>query len=71
MQTKKQTHYEVITNQVIGIVVGWVIVAYILIPLSNIYTAEIVATISTGLFFVSSYIRSYLVRRWFNGRIKI
>ena len=71
MQTKKQTHYEVITNQVIGIVVGWVIVAYILIPLSNIYKVEIVATISTGLFFVSSYIRSYLVRRWFNGRIKI
>ena len=71
MQTKKQTHYEVITNQVIGIVFGWVIVAYILIPLSNIYTAEIVATISTGLFFVSSYTRSYLVRRWFNGRIKI
>lgn len=65
MQTKKQTHIEVITNQIVGIIIGWLIV-YLLFPLFDHLAQHWVATISTALFFVSSYARSYLIRRFFN-----
>jgi uncharacterized membrane protein YccC len=69
MQTKKDTHIEVTVNQVLGIVIGWSIV-FFLFPLFNQLDQAVVATISTILFFISSYARSYLVRRLFNARIK-
>ena len=65
MQTVKQTHLEVSVNQAVGIVVGWLIV-YLLFPLFDYLPQHWVATISTALFFVSSYARSYLIRRFFN-----
>ena len=64
----KQIHKEVITNQVIGIIIGWLIVAYILMPLGKIYSDEVVATISTVLFFVASYIRIYFIRRYYGSK---
>ncbi len=65
MQTKRHSHYEVLTNQIVGIVVGWLIV-FALFPLFAHLGQAWVATISSVLFFISSYTRSYLIRRYFN-----
>ena len=65
MQTKKQTHIEVITNQCLGLIGGWLIVYY-LFPLFDYMEQSIVATISTAIFFIWSYVRSYTIRRLFN-----
>ena len=67
MQTKKQSHLEVSINQIVGLIGGWLIVYY-LFPLFDYLSQEIVATISTIIFFVWSYLRSYLIRRYFNGK---
>ena len=69
MQSKKQSHLEVTTNQILGIVGGWLIV-YFLFPLFDHLSQGLVATISTIIFFIWSYIRSYTVRRYFNKRIE-
>ena len=66
--TNKLIHYEVTLNQLIGICTGWLIV-YALFPLFDHLPQSQVASISTGLFFVSSYLRSYVIRRLFE-RIK-
>jgi hypothetical protein len=65
MQTRKQSHLEILSNQVIGIVGGWLIV-YLLFPLFNNLPQGYVATISSVIFFVWSYARSYTLRRIFN-----
>jgi uncharacterized membrane protein YfcA len=65
MQTKKQSHLEVTINQIIGIIGGWLIVYY-LFPLFDYLSQEVVATISTIIFFIWSYLRSYLIRIYFN-----
>ena len=67
MQTKKQTHIEVLTNQVVGIIGGWLIV-YFLFPLFDHLEQGKVATISTIIFFIWSYSRSYILRRYFNKK---
>jgi len=66
MQSKKQSHYEVITNQIIGIILGWLIV-FLVFPLFDYLEQYKVASISTIIFFIVSYIRTYVIRRIFNG----
>lgn len=63
-QSKSMTHIEVTSNQIVGIIIGWCIV-YFLFPLFEHLNQAHVATISTVLFFISSYTRSYLMRRLF------
>ena len=65
MQTKKDSIKEVSTNQIVGVIVGWCIV-YFLFPLFDHLDQSLIATISTGIFFISSYMRSYIIRRIFN-----
>lgn len=67
MQTRKHSHYEVLTNQIVGIIIGWCIV-YFIFPMMNGMEQATIATISSVLFFISSYARSYLLRRFFNGK---
>lgn len=66
-QSKKHSHYEVLTNQVTGIIGGWMIV-YFIFPLMKDLDQSVIATISSGLFFMWSYSRSYVLRRYFNNR---
>ncbi len=68
MQSKLKSHIEVTTNQILGIIGGWLIV-YFIFPLFDYLSQSLGATISTIIFFIWSYIRSYLVRRYFNKRI--
>lgn len=65
MQSKKHSHIEVITNQVLGIVIGWSLV-YFAFPAIGLQPTVEQATLSSGMFFVASYARSYSVRRVFN-----
>lgn len=69
MQTRKQSHLEVLVNQCLGLAGGWLIVYY-LFPLFDIYVS-FQDNLLIGLYFtVISLIRSYLVRRYFNKKIK-
>ena len=67
MQTRKQSHLEVTINQILGIIGGWLIV-YFIFPLFDYLSQSLVATISTIRFFIWSYIRSYIIRRYFNNK---
>lgn len=65
MQSKKHSHLEASANQVAGIVIGWSLV-YFAFPVMGVVVTPTQASISSGMFFVASYIRSYLIRRAFN-----
>ena len=65
MQSKKITHLEVLTNQISGVILGWLIV-YFIFPLLGIPVTIPQATITTAIFFVTSYTRMYIIRRIFN-----
>jgi len=67
IQSKKHSHYEVVSNQAIGLIVGFLIVYYIF-PLMNALNQAELATASTIIFFIASYVRAYTIRRIFNGR---
>lgn len=68
MTLNKKIHFEVLLNNAIGLIIGYLIV-YLAFPLFDHLPQSQVASISTGLFFVSSYLRSYVIRRLFE-RIK-
>jgi uncharacterized membrane protein YfcA len=65
MQSKKKSHLEVIVNQISGIIFGWLIV-YFIFPLIGVPVTAAQTTISTVIFFISSYSRMYIIRRIFN-----
>lgn len=65
MQSKKHSHIEALSNQIAGIAIGWSLV-YFAFPVMGVETTVTQASISSGMFFVASYIRSYVIRRVFN-----
>jgi len=69
MQTRLNSHIEITINQIAGIIIGWCIVYFIFPLLKDLSSAEL-ATVSTIMFFISSYARSYILRRLFNANIK-
>jgi len=61
MKRNKYIHYEVLINQILGIAFGWIVIYFIypyLIPLGP----ATMATMSSGIFFIVSYIRLYAIR---------
>ena len=66
MQSKKHSHYEVTANQISGQVIAWCIV-YFVFPFIGVETTITQATLSSFIFFASSYTRSYVIRRIFNS----
>ena len=68
IQSKKDSHIEITLNQVVGIIGGWLIVMFVF-PFFDYLEQFYVATISSILFFIWSYSRSYIIRRYFNGRL--
>jgi len=69
MQSKKHSHYEILTNQVVGIIGGWLVV-YFIFPLFAHLSQGTIATIASIIFFIWSYSRSYTIRRIFNRKLK-
>lgn len=66
-QSRKHSHYETIANQLAGQVIGWCLV-YFVFPLMGVETTATQATASSIMFFISSYTRSYVIRRIFNKK---
>ena len=68
MQTKKDSHIEIWTNQIVGIIIG-LVVMYFLIPAIEDLPPEIKSPVVVFTMFMFSYIRAFGLRRYFNKRI--
>ena len=67
MQSKKQSAFESLTNIVIGLITSFII-QLILYPMLNIPVTLNQNIIITIVFFITSFIRGYLIRRYFNKK---
>jgi membrane protein implicated in regulation of membrane protease activity len=63
-KSRRLVHYEVLTNQILGLTVGWLVV-YFLYPVLIPLGPASMATLSSVVFFIISYIRLYTVRMYF------
>lgn len=68
MQSKKDTHKEVLLNNVLGVLVGLIAIR-VMIPLLEGINADIQSIIIVGVMFCLSYTRGYVIRRFFNKRL--
>ncbi len=68
MQSKKDTHKEVLLNNVLGVLVGLIAIR-VMIPLLEGISADIQSIIIVGVMFCLSYTRGYVIRRFFNKRL--
>ena len=66
MQSKKHSAYEALTNTVLGTAIGFCIV-YFIFPMMGVCTTVSQALTANVMFIVASTVRSYVVRRFFNG----
>ena len=63
--SKKLDHFEVGANQLVGLVVGYLITRFVSIELAGKFHPDILAIGVTILFFILSYSRTYWFRRLF------
>ena len=65
MQTKKQSVIESLTNIIVGLITSFIIqlVIYPLLGIPVTINQNIIITI---VFFIVSFVRGYLIRRFFN-----
>jgi len=68
-QTKKLSIIESVTQTIIGLVTS-IVIQLILYPVLNIPVTFSQNLIITFVFFITSIIRGYLVRRYFNKKTK-
>ena len=66
---KRIVHYEVLANQILGIIIGWLVV-YFLYPILIPLGPANMATVSSIVFFVISYVRLYVLRMYFKKKEK-
>jgi hypothetical protein len=64
-QSKKHSVYESIANVLIGLLIS-IITQMILYPILGIPVSFNQNLMITGVFFIVSFIRGYLIRRFFN-----
>jgi len=67
MQTKKQSAIESLTNIIVGLLTSFII-QLIIYPLLNIEVSINENIIITIVFFIVSFVRGYLIRRFFNKK---
>jgi len=70
MQSKKQSAIESLTNIIVGLLTSFLI-QLIIYPLLNIPVSIGQNIIITMVFFIASFIRGYLIRRFFNKTNKL
>jgi uncharacterized protein YacL len=68
-QSKRQSMVETITNIVVGLVVS-LLIQIIIYPLMDIPVTFKQNLLLTLIFFIASFIRGYLLRRYFNKKHK-
>jgi len=64
MQSTKMSFYESLSNTVLGLVIGFCVV-YFAFPWIGVPTTATDALLSNAMFFVTSFVRSYGLRRLF------
>lgn len=64
-QSKLMSFLEANANAVVGLIVSWLF-NYFVLPLFGLITTPLQAAGITGLFFIISTLRSYIIRRLFN-----
>lgn len=69
MQTKKQSLIESLTNIIVGLFISFSI-QLVIYPVLNIEVTIFKNIIITIVFFLSSLIRGYFIRRYFNKKHK-
>lgn len=69
MQTKKHSIIESLTNIIVGLITSFLI-QLVIYPVLNIPVSLNQNIIITTVFFVVSFIRSYIIRRIFNKLCK-
>lgn len=67
MQTKKQSAVEIIVGMIVGLITSFLI-QLVLYPLLNIPVTFGQNIIITIVFFIVSFIRGYLIRRFYNKK---
>lgn len=67
MQTKKQSAIESLTNIIVGLITSFLI-QLIIYPILDIPVSIGQNVIITIVFFIASFIRGYLIRRFFNNK---
>lgn len=69
-QSKKHSHYEVLANQAFGLLVGFLLLRFVIMPIaaSGKIDFNTVSVLSSFLLFIVSYCRTYLIRRFFIWR---
>ena len=68
MQSKKDTHKEVLLNNVLGVLVG-LIAMRMMLPLIEGLSFETRSIVIVGVMFCLSYTRGNVIRRFFNRRL--
>ncbi len=68
MQSKKDTHKEVFSGNVLGVLIG-LIAMRVMLPLIDGLSVETRSNIIIGVMFCLSYTRGYVIRRFFNKRL--
>lgn len=68
MQSKKDTHKEVLLNNILGVLVGLIAIR-LLVPIVKEFDPTLQSFIIVGVMFCLSYTRGYVIRRFFNRRI--
>ena len=68
-QTKRQSVIESITQTIIGLVTSFLI-QIVIYPILNIPVTFSQNLIITFVFFLASILRGYLIRRFFNNKLK-
>jgi len=66
MQSKRQSAIESFTNVTVGLILAYLITMYILPHVWDFQPTPQKAAEVTAIYFVVSYIRQYVVRRFFN-----
>jgi len=67
MQTKRQSAFESLVNIVVGLITSFLI-QLVLYPLLNIPVSLNQNIIITIVFFIVSFVRGYLIRRFYNKK---
>jgi len=63
--SKKLDHLEVSMNQIVGLIIGYLVTRFISIPYAGSIDPDVLAICVTFLFFILSYSRTYGFRRLF------
>ena len=70
MLKDKIIHQKVLLNQIIGLLIGYLVTKYVTLNLVGYFTPDQIAIFVAVLFFIFSYIRMYVIDWFFKYILK-